>query len=75
MHADKARNLTEKGRLGGEQQGKETQENRSATWLNISGFVVMGLAFWVLSGQSSCLCPFLVQFKVLTGSTSISQSR
>ena len=32
-----------KGHLGGEQQGKGTQENCSATWLAVSGFMVMGL--------------------------------
>ena len=29
--------------LGGEQQGKGTQEDRSATWVTASGFMVMGL--------------------------------
>ena len=29
--------------LGEEQQGKETQENCSATWLTVSGFMGMGL--------------------------------
>jgi len=29
--------------VGGEQQGKGTQENSSATWLKVSGFMVMGL--------------------------------
>ena len=28
---------------GGEQEGKETQENSSVTWLAVSGFMVMGL--------------------------------
>ena len=32
-----------KGRLGGEQQGKGTKENCSATWLAVSVFTVMGL--------------------------------
>ena len=32
-----------KGRPGGEQQGKGTQENCSATWLTVSDFMVMGL--------------------------------
>ena len=31
------------GCLGGEQQGKRTQEDCSATWLTASGFMVMGL--------------------------------
>ena len=29
--------------LGGEQEGKGTQENCSAPWLAVSGFMVMGL--------------------------------
>ena len=33
-----------KGRPGGEQEGKGTQENSSAVWLAVSGFMVMGLA-------------------------------
>ena len=28
---------------GGEQEGKETQENSSVTWLAVSGFMVVGL--------------------------------
>ena len=35
--------LLGKGCLGGEQQGKGTQENFSATWFAVSGFMVMGL--------------------------------
>ena len=34
---------TGKGRLGGEQEGKGSQENCSAMWLAVSGFMVMGL--------------------------------
>ena len=41
--ADKARNFIGKGHPGGEQQGKGTKENSSATWLTVSGFMVMGL--------------------------------
>ena len=47
--------LTKQGTLleetlsGGEQQGKGTQENCSATWLTVLGFMVMGL----VSGRSS----------------------
>ena len=33
----------EKELLGGEQQGKGTQENCSAIWLTVSAFMVMGL--------------------------------
>ena len=42
-HADKARDFIGKGHPGGEQQGKGTQENSSATWLTVSGFMVIGL--------------------------------
>ena len=41
--ADKARDCIVKGRPGGEQQGKGTQENCSDTWLTVLGFMVMGL--------------------------------
>ena len=41
--ADKARDFIGKGHPGGEQEGKGTQENSSATWLAVSGFMVMGL--------------------------------
>lgn len=42
-HGDKARDLIGKGDLGGEQQGKEIQENSSATWLSVSSFMGMRL--------------------------------
>ena len=32
-----------KGPPGGEQEGKGTQENWSASWLEVLGFMVMGL--------------------------------
>ena len=47
-HADKARGFFGKGIQGGEQQGKGTQENCSATWLVVSGSLVMEL----VSGSS-----------------------
>ena len=40
---DKAREFIGKGHPGGEQEGEGTQENRSATWLAVLGFMVMGL--------------------------------
>ena len=46
--AGTARDFIGKGRLGGEQEGKGTQENCSVTWLPVSGFMVMGL----VSGSS-----------------------
>ena len=38
----KQETLLERG-AGGEQQGKETQENCYASWLTVSGFMVIGL--------------------------------
>ena len=35
--------LLERDAWGGEREGKGTQENRSASWLAVSGFMVMGL--------------------------------
>ena len=40
--ADKARDFMGKGRPGGEQEGEGPQEDGSATWLAVSGFMVMG---------------------------------
>ena len=40
---DKAKDFIREGCLTGEQQGKGTQENCSATWLRVSAFMVMGL--------------------------------
>ena len=41
MCADKARDFIVKGHPGGEKEGKGAQENRSAAWLAVSGFMVM----------------------------------
>ena len=43
MCADKARDFIGKGHPGREQEGKETQENSSVTWLAVLGFMVVGL--------------------------------
>ena len=52
--ADKARDVIGKGHPGGEQQGKGTQENCSAMWLAVSGFMVMGLVSgWSLANHSN----------------------
>ena len=41
-----------------EQQGKETQENCSAAWLTVSGFMVMGLVSrWSLANHSNSVFP------------------
>ena len=43
-----------KGHPGGEQEGKGTQENCSAAWLTMSGFMVMGLVSrWSLTNLSN----------------------
>ena len=42
-YAYKARDFIGKGPPGGEQEGQGTQENCSATWLAVSGFMVLGL--------------------------------
>ena len=57
---NKAKDLIVKGRWRGEQRGEGTPENCSASWLAVSGFMVVGLAFRVVSGPSSCSCPYLV---------------
>ena len=41
--ADKSRDFIGRGHPSGEQQSKGTQENCSATWLAVSGFMLMGL--------------------------------
>ena len=50
--ADKARDFLGKGHPGGEQEGKGTQENYSATWLAVSGFTVMVFASMLTFSQS-----------------------
>ena len=59
-YADKARDFIGKGRLGGEQEGKGTQENSSATWLAVSGFMVMGLVSGLSLANHSDSESFLV---------------
>ena len=52
--ADKARDFIGRGHPGGEQEGKETQEHCSVTWLAVSGFMVMGLVSgWSLASHSN----------------------
>ena len=70
----KAKDFIGKGRPGREQWDEGTQEGvpsswaegSSASWLTVSVFMVMGLAYKVVCGQSSCLCPLLVWLKVDT---------
>ena len=42
-HADKARDFIGRRHPGRQQQGKGTQENFSAMWLTVSGFMLIGL--------------------------------
>ena len=58
--ADKARDFIGKGRPGGEQQVKGTQESCSATWLALSGFTVMGLVSGLSLANHSDSGSFLV---------------
>ena len=51
-HADKAKDFIGKRHPDGEQQGKETQENCSATWLAVLGFMVTALVSRLSSGYS-----------------------
>ena len=58
--ADKARDFIGKGHPGGEQYGKGTQENSSATWLAVSSFMVMGLVSGLSLANHSDSGSFLV---------------
>ena len=58
--ADKARDFIGKGHRGGEQQGKGTEKNSSATWLTVLGFMVMGLVFGLSLANHSDSESFLV---------------
>ena len=52
--ADKARDFIGKGHPGGEQEGKGIQENCSAAWLAVLGFMVIGLVSgWFLANHSN----------------------
>ena len=58
--ADKARDFSGKRHPGGEQESKGTQENCSATWLAVSGFMVMGLVSGLSLANHSDSESFLV---------------
>ena len=57
---DKARDFIGTGHPGGEQEGKGTQENCSAAWLAVSGFMVMGLVSGLSLANHSDSESFLV---------------
>ena len=49
-----SKRLYREGVPGGEQEGKGTQENCSATWLTVLGFMVMGfVSRWSLANHSN----------------------
>ena len=56
---DRAKDIIGKGNLGGREQGERTQEDCSAMWLAVSGFIIIRLVFQLVSGQSSYLCLWL----------------
>ena len=56
----KQETLWGRGARGGEQEGKGTQENCSATWLAILGFMGMGLVSGSSLANRSDSEPFLV---------------
>ena len=57
---DKARDFTVKGHLGGELEGKGIQENCSALWLAVSGFLVIELVSGLSLASHSDSWSFLV---------------
>ena len=59
-HADKARDFIGRRHPGREQQGKGTQENCSAMWLVVSGFMLMGLVSGLSLANHSDSQSFLV---------------
>ena len=64
--ADKATGFIGKGTPGREQWGKGTQENCSATWLPVSGFMVMGLVPRLSLANHSDSGSFLVGHALLS---------
>ena len=63
---DKPRAFTGKGRQSGEQRGKGTQENCSATWLAVPSFMVMGLVSGLSLAKPSDSGCFLVAHAMLS---------
>ena len=64
--ADKARDFIGRGHPGGEQQGKGTQENCSAAWLALLGFMLMGLVSGLSLANHSGSESFLVAHALLS---------
>lgn len=66
IHADKARDFIGKQHPGEEQQGKGSQENCSALWLAVSGFMVIGLVSGLSLANHSDSESFLVMHALLS---------
>ena len=64
--AARARDFIGKGQAGGERQGKGTQKNCSATWFEVSGFMVMGLVSGLSLASHSDSGSFLVVCALLS---------
>ena len=73
-HADKARDFIGRRHLGREQQGKGTQESCSATWLTVSGLMVMGLVSGLSLANHSDPESFLVAHKLLISSVFLTRT-
>ena len=58
--------LLGRGLLGGKQKGKGTQKDCSATWLTLSGFMVMGLVSRLSLANHSDSGSFLVVYMLLS---------
>ena len=72
--AGKVRDLIGKGRPGGEQEGKGTQEDFSAMWVTVPGFMVMGLVSRLSLANHSDSGSFLVG-SVLLGQDGFQRGR
>ena len=68
IRADKARDFIGRRHGGREQEGKGTQESRSATWLKVSGFMGMGLVSGLSLANHSDSASFLVAHASLISS-------
>ena len=65
-HANKVRDFIGKRLLGGGQEGNKTQENYSAMWLTVAGFMVMGLVSGLSLTNHSDSGSFLVAHALLS---------
>ena len=63
--ADNTRDFTEKRCPGREHEHKGIQENCSATWLTVLGFMVKGLVSWLSLANHSDSGSFLVAHALL----------